>query len=143
MYTLYLSSNDSVKLEKIQQLMTDELWRSVQVKYDSNECFLELIDGTKIIEPIEITKVISTSLPTPTFAERVKNFINALKRMYNEYKLSREIKSSIITITKRRYLCNTCPHAVKTLIGKTCRKCGCNIRLKTLLKSESCPDNKW
>jgi hypothetical protein len=55
------------------------------------------------------------------------------------------------TIRARRALCLACEHAEPCLdagiivIGRKCRcsQCGCAIRAKTAVGSESCPAGKW
>ena len=39
----------------------------------------------------------------------------------------------------RLMICNECNH----FTGSRCEKCGCNTRIKTKLKGESCPEAKW
>jgi len=44
---------------------------------------------------------------------------------------------------KRMDICNACPSLWK--YTKTCKECGCFVKLKTKLKTEGCPDKppKW
>lgn len=42
---------------------------------------------------------------------------------------------------KRRSICKACPHYFG--ITGQCNICGCFIRLKSTLKNQSCPINKW
>ncbi|OMI16719.1 DUF6171 family protein [Leptospira weilii] len=44
---------------------------------------------------------------------------------------------------KRLSLCLSCPLLLKTFLSERCSSCGCFVRLKTKLKSESCPIGKW
>lgn len=45
-------------------------------------------------------------------------------------------------IRERVKTCAGCEHLHKGLIHR-CSSCGCPIRTKVLLKSESCPKGKW
>lgn len=40
---------------------------------------------------------------------------------------------------KRMEICNKCP---SMLLG-VCRKCGCFVKIKTMIKLAECPINKW
>jgi hypothetical protein len=55
---------------------------------------------------------------------------------------------------RRRDICRECPEATRNqrLLDKsskglttcsTCKKCGCNIKAKTSLATETCPIGKW
>lgn len=42
---------------------------------------------------------------------------------------------------ERLKVCATCPALfVPTM---TCKRCGCFLRIKTLLESQACPEGKW
>ena len=41
----------------------------------------------------------------------------------------------------RLEICNACEHL--TRYSRQCKKCGCVVALKTKLKSEKCPIDKW
>jgi len=41
----------------------------------------------------------------------------------------------------RLSICETCEHFRKT--SRTCRKCGCFMKLKTTLAKSKCPVGKW
>lgn len=50
-------------------------------------------------------------------------------------------------IVKRRNICRSCDHAIPCVgnIGRICRckACGCILKAKTAIESESCPIGKW
>jgi hypothetical protein len=54
------------------------------------------------------------------------------------------IEQKIDFVTRRRMICDKCEFMgiyFKTV--KACKKCGCAILGKTLLKGASCPIGKW
>ena len=57
------------------------------------------------------------------------NFVNGVDQTVSE-----------TTKFERRAICNGCP---KLLITRQCGECLCFVDLKTTLKQEHCPDNKW
>ncbi|WP_232424453.1 DUF6171 family protein [Leptospira alstonii] len=44
---------------------------------------------------------------------------------------------------KRLETCLSCPLILKGFLSEQCSVCGCFVRLKTKLKSESCPIFRW
>lgn len=42
---------------------------------------------------------------------------------------------------KRFQICKECPELIK--LTKTCKKCGCFMKAKTLLEAATCPIGKW
>jgi hypothetical protein len=47
-------------------------------------------------------------------------------------------------VTRRRQICNSCEHqGIYFKKVKACKKCGCAILGKTMLKWASCPIGKW
>lgn len=45
------------------------------------------------------------------------------------------------TSNKRFQICKECPELIK--LTKTCKKCGCFMKAKTLLEAATCPIGKW
>lgn len=45
------------------------------------------------------------------------------------------------TAKKRIEICVECPHLIK--ITRQCKECGCFVDLKTKLKTQRCPIEKW
>lgn len=46
-------------------------------------------------------------------------------------------------LTKRLNICAVCPMLRAGLLGPRCAKCGCFVKLKARLATESCPAGKW
>jgi len=44
---------------------------------------------------------------------------------------------------ERMTICRTCPELKRKLTGSFCNICGCNMKLKTQVKSAKCPLGKW
>ncbi|EMO96079.1 MULTISPECIES: DUF6171 family protein [Leptospira] len=44
---------------------------------------------------------------------------------------------------ERLSTCLSCSLIIKTFLLERCSVCGCFVRLKTKIKSESCPISKW
>ena len=82
-------------------------------------------------------------------------YIQSLKRMPSKKhqvknaakSLIRNVSSgfrfvSLLARDERFRICNKCPYLKHRLLLR-CSKCGCSLKLKTRLESESCPINKW
>jgi len=60
-------------------------------------------------------------------------------------------RAEAATIEARRVICRACEHALPCVfrglhtLGRKCKcaKCGCNLRAKTTLAGENCPDGRW
>lgn len=46
-------------------------------------------------------------------------------------------------VAKRRSICDKCEHMGIFFKMKVCKKCGCAILGKTMLKGQRCPEGKW
>jgi hypothetical protein len=47
-----------------------------------------------------------------------------------------------LSISNKRFqICKECPELIK--LTKTCKKCGCFMKAKTLLEAATCPIGKW
>lgn len=46
-----------------------------------------------------------------------------------------------ITANNRLEICKSCPEFIK--LTTQCKKCGCIMKLKTVLKHATCPIGKW
>jgi hypothetical protein len=55
----------------------------------------------------------------------------------------KEILSKVDFVTKRRMICNKCEHMGIFFKVKVCKKCGCAVLGKTLMKGQQCPIGKW
>jgi hypothetical protein len=54
--------------------------------------------------------------------------------------MNEESKNSLY-YKERLEICRQCPRLFKPTMQ--CKECGCFMRIKTRLKSASCPINKW
>ncbi|WP_345702350.1 DUF6171 family protein [Leptospira yasudae] len=50
---------------------------------------------------------------------------------------------SLVFSEKRLFVCLSCPLLMKRFLSEQCSVCYCFVRLKTKLKSESCPIGRW
>lgn len=96
---------------------------------------------------------VMTCKPCQTSARRViHGLVGSAKALLQMDKADSDL------ILHRRIICNVCPHAMpcKGNPDEACwcgklwtglagheKTCGCNIRLKTRLRSEACPQGKW
>ncbi|WP_244265265.1 DUF6171 family protein [Leptospira kmetyi] len=53
------------------------------------------------------------------------------------------MKESLTFSESRLEVCLSCPFLVKRIFSEQCSVCFCFVRLKTKVKSESCPIGKW
>jgi len=138
MKTLYLSTNEK-KADEVKDFMLDYMWSQVQIKYTDENCYLILEDETRIDNPTQIIQALKAKdLPT-----KIKTATIAAKKAYNQFKSQGFIRASEELVAERRSICNSCPYSKTKLFTQVCTECGCHIKTKTLLISESCPLNKW
>jgi uncharacterized paraquat-inducible protein A len=84
---------------------------------------------------------ISSNLQMPSMHSMLKNikssFVNNVKSVAqgNSLKVTTEEASARLSI------CNQCEFFNKE--KQRCSKCGCKMAIKTYLKAEKCPLNKW
>lgn len=136
MKTLYLANDKDGN--KLRLLMTDQMWQQVRVeqsdstKLDSNG--KQITSSHKIL--IELGQ-------HPTFFQSIKNFVNALIRIFQQIQKNKPLKSPKETIEERKLICKTCPFNKRKFLNMTCTQCGCIIKSKVVLSTESCPINKW
>jgi hypothetical protein len=72
-----------------------------------------------------------------TFAG-LRNFVSALRRLVNRAVVE-DPRVDKSTKEKRLSICQDCRYRE----GIQCSRCECLIRLKTMLKTETCPEGKW
>jgi hypothetical protein len=80
--------------------------------------------------------VTKTASVEPTFAEKTKNFLEAIDK---------HIASGFSTVSdadrlKRLAVCGDCEHRKA---DGTCELCGCVLEAKAAWATEDCPDGKW
>jgi thioredoxin-like negative regulator of GroEL len=75
------------------------------------------------------------SLTLPPLLRRIKLFLTAILRAIK----TRKLMTSKEEVQSRLSKCNTCVFNK----NKTCSDCGCAIKLKTKMKTESCPRGHW
>lgn len=87
----------------------------------------------------------SKNLQDPSLLKKVGNIKKAATKAFQLWKKERGIKLSDDEqeLIDRRKMCETCPFKKKGTLGHYCSKCGCYIKPKTAIKSESCPIGKW
>lgn len=130
----------SNKTEQLKKSMTDSMWKKVEIKY-GDETYLQLEDQTKITE---ISKIISHLQDrSPSLVRKMNTARKAATKAYQHATKTGEVKAPPSLIATRRKTCQSCPFNKKRLFGNICTACGCNIKLKTALLTESCPELKW
>jgi len=138
---LYLSK-DETKNTELKSLMTDELWCLVKIEYCEEDPYLKqgetTTTGTR-----DIVAFIYGKTDPITISKKLRNARQAAIRIYDKVKTGDRVKASQDIIDLRRSICDTCPFKYSKWLGSACGKCGCNIKSKTTLITESCPIHKW
>jgi len=138
-YILHISF-DTKQAEYLGRYMTDEMWQKVNIFSSSDETFLILPDGNKIYDVKDIVQKLK---PEVSFLGKIRNARNATHRVYKQIRDGGNIRVENDVIEKRREACNNCPLQIERWMMKICSNCGCNIKAKTSLITESCPLDKW
>ncbi len=136
---LYLQrdSDDSTKLKS---QMTDDMWKQVKVEYSEEGTYLVLSDDSKINE---VDAIVTHLSKAPSLSKKIANAQTAARKAYRHAVETGVVQASTTDIEARRKICSGCPFSQKRFFGSTCMKCGCNIKLKTSVLTESCPISKW
>jgi hypothetical protein len=74
----------------------------------------------------------------PTIKSMAASFLGAIRQEISDT-ISKKEKLSDSDVQKRREICAGCEH----LSGGRCKKCGCFLKIKTLMRSQHCPIGKW
>ena len=139
MLKLSLTKNTK-KASKLTRLILDIQWQLLEISYnnkDHNE--LILANGQRIVLDSEIIKHINKITRTSRF----KNIIQAFKRVFTQLVQNKSIYANKQLIKSRQATCETCPFKNSKFLITKCTICGCVIRAKTKLATESCPLEKW
>lgn len=140
MPVLYIQ-RDGEKSKKLKSQMTDDMWRQVVIKYSDQDTYLELENKSKIEGVEDIVYFLEGQ--SPSIGKKFTNVRKAAQKAYKHALQTGDIKADKETITHRLAICSQCPFNKKRMFGATCMKCGCNIKLKTAVQTESCPIKKW
>lgn len=71
----------------------------------------------------------------------VANAIGAAVRVAGALVGGEKVMAPLPEVGARRLVCGACPE--NEVSSGQCRACTCLIRLKTLLKTETCPQGRW
>lgn len=82
---------------------------------------------------------------SPSFLRRAANASRAAGRVANAVIRRDPVLASADLVAERRRICGECDQRIVSHDKEWCqhRSCGCLIRLKTTLLTESCPLGKW
>jgi len=139
MKVLYIKTGSSKSLE-LKRMMTDQMWREVVVKYSNEDTCLLLEDKTIIKEISNIIKIIDPKYKTLT--KKISRFMRAMISAGKELIRGKGIFINSEVKEQRKKLCKQCKFKHGRII-KTCNLCGCYLRLKIKMSTESCPLDKW
>jgi len=139
---LFLSESNCSKTEWIRDNMVDPLWQLVEIDYGES-LYLELEDGSKIVDTQEILNTIASKYTGPTSLQQAETAATAAKKVFKQMISGEYVKADKETIEKRRNICEECPLFKRRFWGNSCRECGCFVRPKTILLTEFCPLDKW
>jgi hypothetical protein len=71
----------------------------------------------------------------------IANAVGAATRVIGALANGEKVMASLPTVGARRLICGSCKE--NDVDSGQCRACTCLIRLKTLLKTETCPQGRW
>lgn len=117
-------------LTNLNNLTISEIRKEMILKYG--------IEFTNMVKEIFLKKGV-------TKKELIVNASNAIKDTIVTAIKKGSVRATDDEIEKRRQICRNCEYVKKTRTGslKKCGKCGCNVKMKTLLISQKCPKGYW
>jgi len=77
----------------------------------------------------------------PSTTEMAKNLIGSVVRNVQSVASGNPLKITKEEASSRLNVCKACSFFDAS--KERCKKCGCNMAVKTYLKAEKCPLNKW
>lgn len=77
----------------------------------------------------------------PSMTQMAKNILGSVKNAATSAIQGHGIKVNAEEADRRLSICKTCPFFRH--MDQRCSKCGCYMAVKTYLKAERCPVNKW
>jgi len=129
--------NDKVG-KKLRGLMTDDMWQQCDIKHTVQTILYS--DNKEYRDLNSILKQLGQDV---SFKQTIKNAHAAVIRAVKQNRNNKPLKASQQTIEQRKALCTSCPFTKKKFYGEICTRCGCIIKNKIKLTTESCPINKW
>lgn len=138
---LYLRKESCPVSSEIRAAMTDPLWQLVKVVYIEGSPYLETSTG-HLSEPSAIISYLQSQI-SPSFAKQIDTARIAATKALNEIRETGSAMAPLEMVAFRRSVCMQCPFGVKKLFLYKCSQCGCHIKTKTSLITESCPIGKW
>lgn len=102
-------------------------------------------DGKLVLFEIDGVPQPFTNEAQATKSQVVHNAIQAGGRIASALVTGKQIAASPEEIERRLDICKSCGYFThfNNFRFIKCAKCGCALRLKTRLKTEHCPINKW
>jgi uncharacterized paraquat-inducible protein A len=79
----------------------------------------------------------------PSTLQMAKNFGNSVVKNVTNVVKGEQLKATSEKSKERINICLKCKFITGKPSNERCGKCGCWLRLKTQLQSESCPIGKW
>jgi len=92
-----------------------------------------IADGTPFVWDLE------EEPKMPNKKQMAKNVLNSAKTGIKSALTGKKLKADAETIKRRKAICDKC----KYYIDKRCSQCGCFLKYKAALETESCPAGKW
>jgi len=83
----------------------------------------------------------SNNNPMPNTGQMVRNFGQSVTRNLVSVSRGNELRVDEVEADKRLDICKGCEFFDS--LSQRCSKCGCYLTVKTYLKAEHCPVNKW
>ncbi len=77
----------------------------------------------------------------PSTGQMIRNFGQSVSRNISSVARGNELRMEPVEAEKRLDICKGCEFFDS--LSQRCSKCGCYLSVKTYLKAEHCPINKW
>ncbi len=89
----------------------------------------------------EEKKIKEEELSLPSKGEMASNLLKSIKKAGKSFLKGEKLAASSAIAEKRITICNECPKFMKD--SARCSLCGCFLKAKIKIASETCPIGKW
>ena len=138
---LFLRRPDCAVTAQIKAYMSDAMWQIVRIEYIDSDPFLRTSEKD-IFDPKQIVMYLQ-SFTSPSLSTQLNTARQAATEALKQVVETGTALAPIQLAQFRRTICMQCPFGVKKMFIYKCSQCGCHIKTKTALFTESCPLGKW
>jgi hypothetical protein len=94
------------------------------------------------IQMNRLRRISNTNKPQfPSLKEMANNLKNDISKNVKSVMEGNPLNAESSEVQRRKSICESCPYYAK--LQDRCTKCGCNMGIKTYLKSSNCPIGRW